>query len=216
MITDAEFAALCRKPVTLQCDHVRLEPLSSAHERELFDAAQADEIWQFLRPPGPRRSTLDEFHEDFMLPVLALAERDDNVFFAVIDQASGRAIGCTQYLDFSAEHRHVEIGGTWYAKAFWRTAVNTECKYLLLTNAFETLGCIRVQLRTDELNTRSRAAIERIGGKLEGIIRHDRIVKGEGGRLRSSAQYSLLDDEWPANKARLEAMLARGAAVTSS
>jgi RimJ/RimL family protein N-acetyltransferase len=80
---------------------------------------------------------------------------------------------------------------------------------LLLTNAFERLGCIRVQLRTDELNARSRAAIERIGGKLEGIIRKDRIVKGEGGRLRSSAQYSLTDDEWPANKARLERMLAR-------
>ncbi len=216
MMTDAEFAALCRTPITLQGNHVRLEPLSPAHEGDLLAAAQADEIWQFLRPPGPRRSTLDEFRADFMQPLLAAAERGDEVAFAVVGRETGRAIGCTSYLYMSPQHRSLEIGGTWYAKASWRTAVNTECKYLLLTHAFETLGCIRVQLRTDALNARSRAAIERIGGKLEGIIRNDRIVKGEGGRRRSTAQYSLLDDEWPANKARLASILARGAAVASS
>jgi RimJ/RimL family protein N-acetyltransferase len=209
MMTDTEFAALCRKPVTLQGEHVRLEPLSWSHESDLYEASRPEQIWQFLRTHGPRPETAEEFKHDFMQTALDAAGCGSEVPFVVIDLASGKAIGSTRYLDISVEHRHLEIGWTWYAPEYWRTAVNSECKYVLLTNAFEHLGCIRVQLRTDERNARSRAAIERIGGKLEGIIRKDRLVKGEGHYQRSSAQYSLIDDEWPAKKARLEAMLRR-------
>jgi RimJ/RimL family protein N-acetyltransferase len=127
--------------------------------------------------------------------------------FAVIDITSGRPIGTTRFLDMSFPHRHVEIGWTWYAPSHWRTSVNTQCKYLLLSHAFEELECIRVQLRTDERNARSRAAIERIGGQLEGIMRKDRIYRS--GWQRSSAQYSLLAEEWPARRGWFQAQLRR-------
>ncbi|HLF76246.1 MAG TPA: GNAT family protein [Dehalococcoidia bacterium] len=207
MIADAEFAALVRGQTALSGRYVCLDRLSYTYETELFEASRPAEIWTYLRSAQPQ--TLADFQRGFIQPAIDAAAHGTEVPFAVIDLASGRAIGCTSYVRISAEHRHLEIGGTWYAPAFWRTAVNTESKYLLLSNAFEHLGCIRVQLRTDERNLRSRAAIERIGGKLEGIIRQDRIVTKDGGRIRSSAQYSLTADEWPANKARLEAMLAR-------
>ena len=187
MMTDAEFAALCREQACLQGRHVRLERLSWSHERDLYEASRSEQIWSFLRTHSPQPATPEEFKRDFMQTALDAAGRGSEAPFAVIDLTSGKAIGSTRYLDLSPEHRHLEIGWTWYAPAYWRTAVNTECKYLLLTNAFERLGCIRVQLRTDERNARSRAAIDRIGGKLEGIIRKDRIVKGEAGYLRSSA-----------------------------
>ena len=208
-MTEDEFRTLIREQPVLEGRHVRLEPLSRAHEQELYEASRPVEIWTYLRTHSAQPTSLDDFRRDFTEEALAAAEAGSEVPFAVVDRQSGKAIGSTRYLDISPQFRHVEIGWTWYAPVFWRTAVNTECKYLLLTHAFERLGCIRVQLRTDALNARSRAAIERIGGRLEGIIRQDRIVKGEGGRVRSSAQYSLIDSEWPQSKARLEAMLNR-------
>jgi RimJ/RimL family protein N-acetyltransferase len=122
--------------------------------------------------------------------------------FAIVDLATGRAIGSTRYLDISPHDRHVEIGWTWLGKDYWRTPINTECKYLLLRHAFETLGCIRVSLKTDLRNERSQRAIERIGGVREGVWR--RVVVMHDGYQRSSVFYSILDDEWTGVKKRLE------------
>lgn len=128
--------------------------------------------------------------------------------FAVIDLASGRAVGITGYYDFSAEDELVEIGGTWYARSVWRTAVNTEAKLLLLTHAFEDLGMGRVFWKTDALNDRSRNAILRLGARFEGIHRRDR--HRANGTWRDSAYFSMLADEWPAAKSRLAERLSRG------
>jgi N-acetyltransferase len=183
-------------PVTLTGKTVRLEPLREDHAPDLFEASRDPEIWQHLPTDWPQ--TLDDMR-DFYRNAFRLQRSGERVPFAVIDIATGKAIGTTSYLHIDEANRNVEIGWTWYGRAHWRTSVNTQCKYLLLKRAFEDLGCIRVQLTTDELNTRSRAAIERIGGVFEGIARHDRVVKG--GRLRSTARYALLADEWPARKA---------------
>ena len=183
--------------VTMTGKTVRLEPMRDEHLPDLFAASRDAEIWQYLPTEWPQ--TLDEMKALFR-------EAGDRVRFAVVDIATGNAIGTTGYLRPDEANRNVEIGGTWYAKAYQRTSVNTECKYLMLKRAFEDLGCVRVQITTDELNTRSRAAIERIGGVFEGISRHDRLVSG--GRLRSTARYSLLAGEWPARKAWFEERLA--------
>jgi RimJ/RimL family protein N-acetyltransferase len=190
-------------PVTLTGRTVRLEPLREGHVPDLFEASRDPEIWQHLPTEWPQ--TLDQMR-DFYRNAFRLQASGERVPFAVIDLATGKAIGTTSYLRLGEANRNVEIGWTWYAKPYQRTSINTECKYLLLKRAFEDLGCIRVQLRTDELNTRSRAAIERIGGVFEGVSRHDRIVKG--GRYRSSANYALLVEEWPARKAWFEERLA--------
>jgi RimJ/RimL family protein N-acetyltransferase len=123
-----------------------------------------------------------------------------------MDNPDNRVLGSTRLFDLSDANRSVEIGWTWLTPAVWRTRVNTECKMLLLTHAFETMGAIRVQLKTDSRNVRSREAIERIGGVFEGILRSHRIMPD--GYLRDSVYYSILDKEWPVVKRRLEAMLA--------
>ncbi|GAB4422621.1 MAG: GNAT family protein [Anaerolineales bacterium] len=127
--------------------------------------------------------------------------------FTVIHLETGQVAGATRYLNIVPEHRGLEIGGTWYGAKFRRTAVNTECKYLLLRHAFETLGCIRVQLKTDQRNLRSQKAIERIGAKQEGVLRNHMILPD--GRYRNSVFYSIIDTEWPQVKRSLGAMLAR-------
>lgn len=127
--------------------------------------------------------------------------------FATIECASGRAIGSTRYADINVENRRLEIGYTWIAPRWQRTSVNTEAKYLMLLHAFETLGCVRVELKTDSLNERSRNAILRIGCKEEGIFRNHMVT--HSGRLRHSAYFSIIGSEWPAVKANLEAKLAR-------
>lgn len=125
--------------------------------------------------------------------------------FAVIDRASGSAVGSTRYLDISAQHRGVEVGWTWYSRASWATAINPEAKYLLLSHAFEEWGAIRVCLKTDSLNLRSRAAILKLGGVHEGDLRNHRIRTD--GTYRHSSYYSILDSEWPSVKDRLRARL---------
>jgi RimJ/RimL family protein N-acetyltransferase len=191
-------------PVTLQGGLITLAPISLAHATPLFETLKGDEaIWEYLPTDPPK--DLSQM-EAVIEGALAAQARGERVPFGVIDNATGRAIGTTSYLNISVENRHLEIGWTWYGRDHWRSGVNTECKYLLLRRAFEDLGCIRVQLRTDERNQRSRNAIERIGGVLEGIAREDRIIKG--GFHRSSAQYSLLAGEWPARKAWFEERLA--------
>jgi RimJ/RimL family protein N-acetyltransferase len=125
--------------------------------------------------------------------------------FALIEKTSGRAVGSTRYGNIDRDHYRVEIGWTWVARQWQRTAINTEAKYLLLRHAFETLGCIRVELKTDSLNDRSRAAILRIGARQEGIFRNHMITAN--GRIRHTVYFSIVDSEWPEVKARLEAKL---------
>jgi N-acetyltransferase len=127
--------------------------------------------------------------------------------FATVESASDRVVGSTRFMNIDRPNRHVEIGATWVSRPWQRTAVNTEAKYLMLRHAFEALGCIRVELKTDSLNETSRNAILRLGAKEEGIFRNHMICYG--GRIRHSAWYSIIDSEWPEVKARLEAKLKR-------
>jgi RimJ/RimL family protein N-acetyltransferase len=127
--------------------------------------------------------------------------------FAVMERASGRAIGSSRYAAIDRFNRRLEIGWTWYAPVWQRTAVNTETKYLMLRHAFETLGCLRVEFKTDALNERSRKALLRIGAKEEGTFRRHMIMPG--GRIRDSVYFSIIDSEWPAVRARLEELLDR-------
>ncbi len=190
------------RPVTLMGHWARLEPLAEKHAADLFAVSQDEEIWRYLPYPMPR--ALTEMC-GWVNDVLNRQARGEVLPFAIVEQATGRAIGSTRYLDISEHDRHVEIGGTWLGRAYWRTPLNTECKYLLLKHAFEDLDCIRVQFKTDLRNVRSQRAIERLGAVREGILRKAMIVKED--YARSSVYYSILDDEWPVVKARLEALL---------
>ncbi|MQS36507.1 GNAT family N-acetyltransferase [Streptomyces katsurahamanus] len=186
-------------PTTLTGRHVRLEPLSMAHLPDLFDAGGGDEeVWRWQGGPAPQ--TQDELAEK-LGKVLADGERGTYLPFAVIHLASGRAIGWTTYLDIEPRNERLEIGWTWYGREYWRTAVNTETKLLLLTHAFEELGMGRVQLKTDHLNVRSQNAIARLGATREGVLRRHRLR--HDGTWRDSVYYSILADEWPAVKERL-------------
>jgi N-acetyltransferase len=189
-------------PVTLLGKWARLEPLTLTHADELFQVAHDDDIWRHMPVPTPK--TVDDVRA-WIQDALNVQERGLFLPFAIIDCATNKAIGSTRYLDISAHDRHVEIGWTWLGKTYWRTPLNTECKYLLLKHAFETLGCIRVSLKTDLRNERSQRAIERIGAVREGVWR--RVVIMHDGYQRSSVFYSILDDEWAAVKARLEARM---------
>ncbi|HZQ10711.1 MAG TPA: GNAT family N-acetyltransferase [Anaerolineae bacterium] len=186
-------------PVTLEGRWARLEPLTLEHADALFEVAQDEEIWRYMPAPTPRSSAdVAKWIQD----ALEMQAHGQVLPFVIIEQETGMAIGSTRYLDISAHDRHVEIGWTWLGKSYWRTPINTECKYLLLRHAFETLGCIRVQLKTDLRNERSQRAIERIGGVREGVLR--RVVIMYNGYERSSVFYSILDNEWADVKARLE------------
>jgi len=196
-------AGLDIKPVTLTGRVVRLEPLSEAHVPDLAAVGQDDTLWAYI-PYPPVHSQADMLA--WVRDMLARQARGADLPFAVVSQATGRAIGATRYMDIRPIHRAVDIGGTWYGRAYQRTAVNTESKYLLLGHAFDNLGCIRVQLKTDLRNERSQRAIERLGAVREGVLRHNMIMPD--GHVRSSVFYSLLAEEWPGVKARLEEMLA--------
>ena len=189
-----------RIPVILTGKHVRLEPMSEAHVPGLAAIGLEDSIWEHMLY-GDVRS-----EEDIRNWVREIISRGD-LPFAVIHLASGRVAGATRYLNIHPAHRGLEIGGTWYGLEFQHTAVNTECKYLLLQYAFETLGCIRVQLKTDRRNERSQRAIERIGAKQEGILRNHMVLPD--GRYRDSVYYSILDSEWPEVKRQLVMKLDR-------
>lgn len=189
-------------PITLTGRHVRLEPLTRNHLPDLYEAGGRDEeVWRWVggtpRSQEELGATLGSLLED--------AERGDYVPFAVIHLESGRAVGWTTYMDIDAAHERLEIGWTWYGRAYWRSAVNTESKLLLLTHAFEDLGMGRVQLKTDHLNTRSQAAIARLGAQREGVLRRHR--RRQDGTWRDTVYFSLLADEWPEAKARLAARL---------
>lgn len=190
------------KPVVLTGRHVRLEPMTEAHIPALAEIGVGQTFWDFMLY-GNMNSVADM--QSWVLDILSRAEKGTDLPFVAVHLASGRVAGATRYLNIMPKDRGLEVGGTWYGLDFQRTAVNTECKYLLLQHAFETLGCIRVQLKTDLRNERSQKAIERIGAVKEGVLRNHMILPD--GRFRHSVFYSILDTEWPGVKKKLEEML---------
>ncbi|MBB4890744.1 GNAT family N-acetyltransferase [Streptomyces netropsis] len=189
-------------PVTLTGRHVRLVPLTMEHLGELFAAGGGDEeVWRWQ---GPTPHTREEFAAK-LGGLLEAADRGEYVPFAVMHRATGQAVGWTTFMDVDTDDERLEIGWTWYGRAFWRTAVNSEAKLLLLTHAFEELGMRRVQLKTDHMNHRSQAAIARLGAQREGVLRHHR--RRPDGTWRDTVYFSVLAEEWPAVKARLSALL---------
>lgn len=189
--------------VVLEAAHVRLEPLTPAHVDGLAEVGLDPAIWRMSPSPVRTRDDLRRYVED----ALAARAAGTALPFATVHRASGRVAGSTRFGAIDAAHRRVEIGWTWLAPEFQRTALNTEAKYLMLRHAFETWGCVRVELKTDVLNERSRAAILRIGAIEEGILRHHMLC--DDGRLRDSVYFSVLAGEWPQVKAGLEARMAR-------
>ena len=190
--------------VTLPGKLVRLEPLGFEHSRDLYAAGADDSIWRYLPRPGFAGF---EDAEEWVRQCLAEVSRGGRVAFAVVDLATGRAIGSTSYLDIDRTHRTLEIGWTWYGTAWQRTGVNTECKYLLMRHAFEEQSARRVCLKTDSRNERSRRAILRLGAVEEGTWRNHRIAWD--GMDRHSVYYSVIDAEWPDVKRRLEGFMRR-------
>ena len=188
-------------PVTLDGRYVTLEPLAERHARDLFDVMQDDEVCRYLAWPPP--TALDE-----TLALIRQAEglmaRRESVVFAQIWKATGRAIGSTRLLDVRPADRQVEIGSTFLGRDYWRTQANTESKLLFLRYCFETLGCVRVALKTDGRNGRSQGAIARLGAVREGTLRKHMNVRGY---QRDTVYFSILDTEWPAISARLAARL---------
>ncbi|HET8922063.1 MAG TPA: GNAT family protein [Candidatus Acidoferrum sp.] len=188
-------------PVTLESQHVRLEPLAMAHLTGLAEVGLDEELWRWI----PTQVRTAEEMADYIETALNEQDRRVSLPFALVEKATGRAIGSTRYGNIERTHHRVEIGWTWVARDWQRTAINTEAKYLLLRHAFETLGCMRVELKTDSLNERSRAAILRIGAREEGIFRNHMITAS--GRIRHTIYFSIIDSEWPKVKARLESIL---------
>jgi RimJ/RimL family protein N-acetyltransferase len=192
-------------PVTLEGSVVQLEPLRREHEQLFWDAARndLDDIFRWI--PYSMK-TRGDFHK---LVDKAFAEQDrgESVAFATVERSSGQVIGSTRFMNIDRANRRMEIGSTWIVPAWQRTAVNTEAKHLMLRHAFEVWGCIRVELKTDALNQKSRNAILRIGAKEEGTLRRHLVTWT--GRVRDTVYFSILDSEWPEVKAKLEARLSR-------
>jgi RimJ/RimL family protein N-acetyltransferase len=189
------------EPVVLEGSHVRLEPLTLAHHAGLSEVGLDEELWRWIPVPVRTPAEMAAYIET------ALKEQANGASlpFVQIEKATGRPIGSTRYGNIERTHRRVEIGWTWIGRAWQRTAVNTEAKYLLLRHAFETLGCLRVELKTDSLNQRSRNAILRIGAREEGIFRNHMITAS--GRIRHTVYFSVINSEWAEAKARLGARL---------
>ena len=192
------------KPVILQGKYVRLEPMTEAHAPALAELGVGQPFWDFM--VYGRMETVDDMRE-WVQDILARAEKGTDVPFVAIHSDSGHVAGASRYMNIIPKDRGLEIGGTWYGPEYQRTVVNTECKYLLLQHAFEKLGCIRVQLKTDLRNERSQRAIERLGAVKEGVLRNHMILPD--GFYRHSVYYSILDTEWLAVKKRLEEMMNR-------
>ena len=189
-------------PVTLEGRHVRLEPLALAHLDGLCEVGLDEELWRWT----PIQVRTREEMRGYIEAALRLQDAKSALPFAAVEQASGRLVGSTRYMNVDEPNRHVEIGSTWIGRPWQRTAINTEAKFLMLRYAFEILGCLRVELKTDSLNEKSRNAILRIGAKQEGIFRNHMICWN--GRIRHTVWFSVIDSEWLEVKARLEERLA--------
>jgi RimJ/RimL family protein N-acetyltransferase len=189
-------------PVTLRGSVVRLEPLSLAHVPALSAVGLEPEIWRW----NPALVSTAEEMRAYVEVALEDRRRGVSEPFATVEQATGKVIGSTRYMSIDAKNRRLEIGATWLAPAHQRTGANTEAKLLLLTHAFEELGAIRVELKTDALNEVSRRAIVRIGAIEEGTFRRHMIIP-RSGRVRDTVYFSIIDAEWPATKAKLAARL---------
>jgi len=190
-------------PIMVEGRLVTLEPLSRAHQRDLEEAVRDGELWKlwYTTVPAPEAlgaeidRRLDLWRKGSMLPL------------TVIEKSSGQAVGMTTFMNIDEKNRRVEIGSTWYRKRVQRSGLNTECKLLLLTHAFEVHSCLAVEFRTHFFNRQSRAGIERLGAKLDGILRQHMI--GADGTLRDTCVYSILDREWPTVRAHLGYQLSR-------
>ena len=183
-------------PVTLSGPHARLEPLSRDHRDGLVEAVKDGELWKLWYTSIPSPETMDAE----IARRLGLQDNGAMLPFTVKD-ASGRIAGMTTYMNVDAANKRVEIGSTWYAARVQRTPLNTQCKLLLLTHAFEALNCIAVEFRTHFFNHQSRRGIERLGAKLDGILRSHQVAPN--GTLRDTVVYSIIASEWPTVKAHL-------------
>jgi RimJ/RimL family protein N-acetyltransferase len=194
----------------LEGDFVRLEPMTLEHHAGLSAVGLDPEIWRFtlvvVQTPEEMRGYMDA--------ALELQRSGTTLPFVTIERSSGQIVGSTRFGNYDPANRRIEIGWTWIAPRWQRTAINTEAKYLMLAHAFEKLHCVRVELKTDVLNTPSRKAMLRIGAKEEGVLRKHSLVWD--GRYRDSIYYSILDDEWPTVKQELEKMLIRRPEPASS
>jgi N-acetyltransferase len=188
-------------PVVLDGRHVRLEPLTREHHEALCQVGLEEELWRWIPVPVQTPAQMAEYIDT------ALKDQASGMAlpFAQIEKSTGRVIGSTRYANIERAHHRVEIGWTWIGRPWQRTAINTESKYLLLRHAFETLGCMRVELKTDSLNAKSRAAILRIGAREEGTFRNHMITSQ--GRIRHTVYFSIVDTEWPEVRSRLELKL---------
>ena len=191
------------EPVTLSGPHARLEPLSYDHIDGLTEAVKDGELWKlwYTTIPAPEAMGAEIDRR------LGLQAKGSMLPFAVIENSSGRAVGMTTYMNVEPAHRRVEIGSTWYRKRVQRSALNTECKLMLLAHAFEALDCVAVEFRTHFFNQQSRRGIERLGAKLDGILRNHQIMPN--GTLRDTCVYSITAAEWPTVKAHLAWQMAR-------
>jgi N-acetyltransferase len=191
------------QPRTLEGRLVRLEPLDQRHHDDLVEAARDGELWRlwYTSVPAPEKLAADIDRR------LGLRAAGSMLPFAVIDPASGRAVGMTTYMHIDAANKRLEIGATWYRRSVQRSGLNTECKLLLLTHAFETLNCIAVEFRTHFFNQQSRRGIERLGAKLDGILRSHQVAPN--GTLRDTCVYSIIASEWPTVKAHLAFQLTK-------
>jgi RimJ/RimL family protein N-acetyltransferase len=189
-------------PVTLEGRHVRLEPVRLAHVPALWRAGAYEAIWRYL----PYAVHSEDDMRAYVESELAKQQAGLVVRFITIAKAMAEPVGSTSYLNIDRQHRRLEIGGTWITPAWQRSPINTEAKYLQLRHAFETLGCIRVEFKTDSLNTKSRQALARIGAVEEGTFRNHMVMPS--GRIRHSVYFSITNEDWPAVKAHCEALMA--------
>lgn len=191
------------KPITLRGTHAVLEPLLREHRDELLAAVADGELWRLWYTTAPSPDSIDAWLD----AALAQSEQLGAMPFVVRRTTDGRLVGATRMFNVDATHRRLEIGNTWYSASVQRTAINTECKAMLLAHAFDTLGCIAVELRTHFMNRQSRAAIERLGARLDGVLRHHQLLAN--GTIRDTCVYSIVAPEWPAVRENLRWQLER-------
>jgi RimJ/RimL family protein N-acetyltransferase len=194
-------------PTSLSGQHVQLVPLSQQHQDDLVEAVRDGELWNLWYTAIPTPEGMDAE----ITRRLSLQAQGSMCPFAVIDPSTGRAVGMTTYMNIDAANRRVEIGSTWYRQSVQRTPLNTEAKRMLLAHAFEQLNCIAVEFRTHFFNQQSRRAIERLGAKLDGVLRSHQINQHPlaVGALRDSCVYSIIASEWPSVKTHLDFQLSR-------